>query len=60
MGPAFGQGLRLWYDADRVDGLTSDRDALWARLEAASFLTEDEKREAVGYRPRSTTEGDLS
>lgn len=59
-GPAFGQGLRLWYDADRVDGLTSDRDALWARLEAASFLTEDEKREAVGYRPRSTTEGDLS
>ena len=60
MGPAFGQGLRLWYDADRVDGLTSDRDALWARLEAASFLTEDEKREAVGYRPRHAGQGDLS
>lgn len=50
--PVFGDGLRLWYDADRVDGLTSDRDALWARLEAASFLTDDEKREAVGYQPR--------
>jgi phage portal protein BeeE len=40
--------------------LTSDRDALWARLEAASFLTEDEKREAVGYQPRREGEGDLS
>jgi HK97 family phage portal protein len=58
--PAFGENLRLWYDADRVDGLTSDRDALWARLEAASFLTEDEKREAVGYQPRREGEGDLS
>lgn len=58
--PVFGENLRLWYDADRVDGLTSDRDALWARLEAASFLTEDEKREAVGYQPRREGEGDLS
>ena len=49
LGPLFGEGLRLWYDADRIDGLTVERDALWARLEAASFLTDDEKREAVGY-----------
>jgi phage portal protein BeeE len=52
LGQAFGGTLRLWYDADRIDGLNSDRDALWARIEAATFLTEDEKREAVGYRPR--------
>jgi len=52
LGAAFGRTLRLWYDADRIDGLNSDRDALWARIEAATFLTEDEKREAVGYRPR--------
>ncbi len=52
LGHAFGATLRLWYDADRIDGLNSDRDALWARIEAATFLTEDEKREAVGYRPR--------
>lgn len=53
LGLAFGGGaLRLWYDADRIDSLNSDRDALWARVDAATFLTEDEKREAVGYRPR--------
>ncbi len=52
LGHAFGATLRLWYDADRIDGLNSDRDALWARIEAATFLTEDEKRETVGYRPR--------
>jgi HK97 family phage portal protein len=52
LAPAFGGGLRLWYDADRIEGLSSDRDALWARIEASSFLTDDEKREAVGYQPR--------
>ncbi|CAM5503722.1 HK97 family phage portal protein [Aquamicrobium terrae] len=51
LGAAFGGGLRLWYDADRIDALSGERDALWARLEAAGFLTEDEKREAVGYAP---------
>ncbi|RYG82278.1 MAG: phage portal protein, partial [Alphaproteobacteria bacterium] len=36
-------------DLDRVDGLSAEREALWARIGAAGFLTEDEKREAVGY-----------
>ena len=49
LAPVFGDGLRLWYDADRVDGLSGERDALWARLGAAAFLSDDEKREAVGY-----------
>ena len=49
---AFGEGLRLWYDADLVEGLTAERDSLWARVGAASFLTDDEKREAVGYGSR--------
>ncbi len=49
LGPAFGEGLRLWYDADQVEGLAADRDALWARVGAAGFLSDDEKREAVGY-----------
>jgi HK97 family phage portal protein len=48
----YGSGLRLWYDADQVEGLAGERDALWARVGAASFLTDDEKREAVGYAPR--------
>jgi len=49
LGPAYGDGLRLWYDADGVEGLSVDRDALWARVGAADFLSDDEKREAVGY-----------
>ncbi|WP_019996476.1 phage portal protein [Aureimonas ureilytica] len=47
-----GRRLRLGFDADRIEGLSAEREALWARLGAASFLDEDEKREAVGYGPR--------
>jgi HK97 family phage portal protein len=52
LGPAFGEGLKLSYDTDQIDALSSDRDALWTRLEAATFLTDDEKRAAVGYGPK--------
>jgi HK97 family phage portal protein len=44
-----GGDLRLAHDLDRVEALAFDREALWARIDKASFLTEDEKREAVGY-----------
>ncbi len=27
-------GLKLWYDADQVEGLTAERDALWTRVGA--------------------------
>jgi HK97 family phage portal protein len=53
LAPAFGEGLKLWYDADLVEGLTAERDSLWARVGAASFLTDDEKRQMVGYGPQS-------
>ncbi len=52
LAPLFGRRLRLSFDADRIEGLTAEREALWARIGAADFLSEDEKREAVGYRPR--------
>lgn len=52
LAPAFGQGLSFWFDADRMEGLAGERDALWARVGQAGFLTDDEKREAVGYTPR--------
>ncbi|MCC0026349.1 MAG: phage portal protein [Brucellaceae bacterium] len=51
LAPLHGGRIRLWFDADQVDGLSGDRDALWERLNAASFLTVDEKREAAGYQP---------
>jgi HK97 family phage portal protein len=41
--------LRLEPDLDRIAGLSAEREALWARVGAAGFLTDDEKREAVGY-----------
>lgn len=46
---AYGEALRLEPDLDRVPGLASERDALWARVGAADFLSDAEKREAVGY-----------
>jgi HK97 family phage portal protein len=41
--------FRLDYDADRIDALAQDRAADWKRIDEASFLTVDEKREAAGY-----------
>lgn len=43
------EGLKLVHDLDQVEALAHDRDALWSRINAATFLTEDEKRAAVGY-----------
>lgn len=46
---AFGEALELKPDLDQVEGLSSERDALWTRVGAASFLSDEEKRQAVGY-----------
>ncbi|MFB9951353.1 phage portal protein [Rhizobium puerariae] len=46
---AYGDGLRLEPDLDRIAGLSAEREALWARVGAAAFLSDEEKREAVGY-----------
>ncbi len=51
LGPRFGPGLRLWFDADQVEALGQDREALWKRVGQADFLTVNEKRAAVGYAP---------
>jgi len=41
--------LELKPDLDQIEALAPERDALWKRLEAASFLSADEKRAAAGY-----------
>jgi hypothetical protein len=46
--PGFGP-FRFDYNIDRIDALASERAAEWRRIDAASFLTNDEKREAAGY-----------
>jgi HK97 family phage portal protein len=41
--------LRLAPDLDQVPALAMERESLWARVNAATFLTDDERRAAVGY-----------
>lgn len=50
LAPAYGAGrLTLEPDLDAVEALSLEREALWRRVNEASFLTDDEKRQAVGY-----------
>ncbi len=54
LAPGFGPDrLVLKPDLDQIEALSSEREALWARLEKASFLTDDEKRASIGYGPKS-------
>jgi HK97 family phage portal protein len=41
-------GTRIVNDIEALPALSEERDALWARLEAASFLTEPERRHLAG------------
>ena len=49
LAPAYGEGLSLAIDTDKIEALSSDRAALWERVTKAPFLTVNEKRAAVGY-----------
>jgi HK97 family phage portal protein len=49
LGAAYGSELRIACDADAIEALSVEREALWRRVNEADFLTPDEKREAVGY-----------
>jgi HK97 family phage portal protein len=55
LAPVYGDGVRLAIDTDRIEALSPDRAALWARITAAPFLTLNEKRAAVGYGPLPPT-----
>ena len=47
--PIYGTEWRFDYNLDRIDALAEERKTEWARVDSASFLTQDEKRDAVGY-----------
>jgi Phage portal protein/Bacterial CdiA-CT RNAse A domain len=49
LAPSFGADFRLEPDLDRIEALSTERAALWARVDSASFLDRNEKRQAVGY-----------
>ncbi|MDB5420318.1 MAG: phage portal protein, partial [Brevundimonas sp.] len=49
LGTRFGTvELRVEADLESVSALQGERDALWTRLDAASFLTDEEKRRMAG------------
>ncbi|MEZ5920955.1 MAG: phage portal protein [Parvularculaceae bacterium] len=47
LGPKFA-GATIECDAGRFEALSADRDAEWARISAAGFLTDSEKRRLLG------------
>ncbi|HTQ15695.1 MAG TPA: phage portal protein [Rhizomicrobium sp.] len=51
LAPRFGDNLRLGFDADAIPALAEDRQGVWDKLNAADFLTREEKRMAAGYSP---------
>jgi HK97 family phage portal protein len=48
----FNERAELVPDTDNVSALAGRNQLIWERVEKASFLTEDEKRAAVGYGPK--------
>ena len=49
-------GVRLEPDIDQIPALSTEREAVWKRMQEADFVTTDEKREATGYKPYKPTE----
>jgi HK97 family phage portal protein len=46
---AWWPGLKLAVDVDQVTALAEDRERLWAQVSSASFLSDAEKREMLGF-----------
>lgn len=47
--PMYREKLELDYDSDSISALTEKRQAQWNKINAAAFLTQNEKRAAAGY-----------
>ncbi len=58
LSPMFDDGFRLDFDPDEISAMTPRRDALWSKVQNASFLTRNEKRAAAGYGPLNTDHED--
>ena len=52
LSPGFTDAPRITVDLDEVPALAEDREALWRRIGSATFLSDDEKREALGWETR--------
>ena len=49
-----GEAVELKPDLDNIPALAGERDAAWARVAAADFLTANEKRAALGLPPQDS------
>lgn len=49
--PFYGPHLRLGYDLDAIQALAPKRESAWSKIASADFLTQNEKRQAIGYGP---------
>lgn len=49
--PQYGEDLKLGYDVDEIPALAPKREQAWQKIAQATFLTINEKRQAVGYSP---------
>lgn len=49
LAPAFGDSLKIEYDKDDIEALTYKRESKFSMVKDATYLTQNEKREAVGY-----------
>jgi HK97 family phage portal protein len=49
LSPKFGGNLEVSYDADKMPALDESTSEKWARIEAATYITVNEKRAANGY-----------
>lgn len=47
--PWFENEIKIMADFDLIPALSAEREGLWARIDAANFLTNEEKREMAGF-----------
>lgn len=50
------EGIALKPDLDQIPALAIERETVWKQMQDADFVTTDEKRDAVGYKPYKPTE----
>jgi HK97 family phage portal protein len=51
LAPAYASPIELRADLDGIEALSTEREALWTRIDKATFLTRNERRAAAGYGP---------
>jgi len=49
--PMFGDGYELAINMDEIQALQETRNIYWEKIESATFLTDNEKRELLGFEP---------